>query len=123
MRKTSSAALIGALMVVSYATVDLAAAEPTTTPPAPRTVAEARADGSTPWLDRLHKAGLDHLVLEDVNKTAFEICDLVWVGGDYDRIIEHLAWDYSRKDAIQLYGVAVGHHCRTPVGAVPGFPK
>ncbi len=121
MRRSPIVVAVGTLFGVMYTATGLAAAEPTTTAPAPRTVAEAMADGSTPWLDRLDEAGLGHLVLQDVNRTAFEICDYLAVGGEYSQIIEHLTWDYSRSDAIQLYGVAVGNHCDPPPGAVPGF--
>ena len=110
------------LLALSYPATATATADPDDEW---RTVAEAIAESGTPtpWLARLHAAGLDHLPLTEVNRVAFEICDLIWVGGDYDKIIDHLTWDFSRKDAIQLYGVSVGHHCNTPPDAVPGFPK
>ncbi|ORA26271.1 hypothetical protein BST13_31905 [Mycobacterium aquaticum] len=57
------------------------------------------------------------------NDNAWKICDQLWVGGDYDKIIDKMSMTTPRDQILALYGVAVGWTCNQPPGAPPGYPK
>ncbi|SHT46433.1 Uncharacterised protein [Mycobacteroides abscessus subsp. abscessus] len=103
------------------------AATTVTAPPAPpgppRTVDEAAAEGPTEWLLRLQNAGLGDWPVKVANDLAWQICDQLWVGGDYNLIIDKLSMNRPRSDVLAIYGVAVGYTCNQPPGAPPGYPK
>lgn len=104
---------------VATATVTAAADDSDT-----ETVDELIATGrSTDWLLRVQKAGLGDWPYQTVNDWSWDICDQLWVGGDYDLIIDKLSTHVPRADILTIYGLAVGSTCKQPPGAPPGFPK
>jgi hypothetical protein len=108
------------------ATVTSAVATTTVTAAAQpdRTVDQAMAEGgATDWLKRLRDAGLGSWNLTAANDYAWKICDQLWVGGDYDKIIDNLSLTIPRYQLLAIYGVAVGYTCNQPPGAPPGYPK
>jgi hypothetical protein len=86
-----------------------------------QTIAE---DGTNRWLARLDKAGLGDWPYKTVNDWAWQICHELWVGGDYNKIIDQLALGSTKRgDILALYGAAVGFTCNQPPGAPPGMPN
>jgi hypothetical protein len=70
------------------------------------------------------KAGLGDWPYKTVNDWAWQICHELWVGGDYNKIIDQLALGSTKRgDILALYGAAVGFTCNQPPGAPPGMPN
>jgi len=92
-----------------------------------RTVDQAIAEngnkGPTDWLKRLRDAGLGKWPLETINHTAWRICDALWAGADYDKVMQQLRPLASHDELMAMYGVAIGFTCKQPPGAPPGYPK
>ncbi|GAA2534785.1 hypothetical protein GCM10010409_06020 [Mycolicibacterium diernhoferi] len=80
-------------------------------------------DGPTDWLKRLDSVGLGEWPLVTLNDWAWDICEQLWVGGDYEKIIAAKAvGSVSREDVVAVYRAAVGKTCNQPPGAPPGMP-
>lgn len=93
------------------------------TPPSRTVLQTIEESGPTDWLRRLDSAGLGDWPLETLNDWAWDICDQLWVGGDYEQIIARKAVvSVTREDVVALYRAAVGHTCNPPPGAPPGMP-
>jgi hypothetical protein len=81
------------------------------------------ADAPTDWLTRLDSVSLGDWPLETLTDWAWDICDELWVGGDYEKIIAQKAvGSVTRGDVEALYRAAVGKTCNQPPGAPPGMP-
>jgi hypothetical protein len=83
-----------------------------------KTVQQALDEGNRrDFLVRAAEAGFSDWSVGEVTDIALQFCDDLWVGGEFERVVDELSMNRARADVLAIYSATAGAMCNLPPGA------